>query len=416
MKIILFGGLSQDHRQQLEAAFRSSGTAFETMAPASPQELGARLREGGGDLLLVDLDAPQGAGLAMLAKVAEQRASLPILAVGSAPSPNVQDFETRFPGMYFPLVNYLKKPVPPTQLVAAVESELRQATWGVIQGLSLPGLLQMLNMERKTCTIRVSSLRRQGFFYLREGQIINARYRRLEGLEAVQRLINAESPKVEIDSRLHDSTQRIDLCVEEILMMAAQFQDETLGGLQPADGNPEESDAIPAVEIGKWGHPAPLPPPAAQPKPRHRLWLVAAALLLSMGAAGWFLLPRQVELKVESSPAGASVQLDGQPLGQTPLALKRPAPLSGTLVVEQNGFQREQHVLRPDERNLSFALKPLPVPPAAEPAPAPEPAAETPAPAPAPPAPKSPKAKGKPTPPPSGDKRDIFDQLRKGNE
>lgn len=312
-------------------------------------------------------------------------------------------------------VKYLQNPMASDALPEAPLDELSHATWGIIQGLSLPSLLQMLNMERKTCTIRVSLGRRMGFFYLRDGQIINARCRGLDGLEAVQALIGGTDPKMEIDGQLHDHTQRIDLRLEEILMHAAQLQDERslAGPVEPASNPSEEVDAIPVSEIGKWRDVAPQQPNAkAASGTRSRTWLlVGLALAMVLSLAGWLAFPRSVEVAILSTPPGAAVSLDGQFKGMTPLRLKLPSPSQGTLSVSLPGYLLYQHALQPAERDVKVILQAVPIP---VPLATPVPVETTAMPQIKAPAPKA-KVKLKQEPQPRS-KSDIFDQLRKPQE
>lgn len=312
------------------------------------------------------------------------------------------------------VVKHLQHPLSSEGLLEApmdeAMDELGHATWGVIQGLSLPSLLQMLSMERKTCTIRVSSGRRMGFFYVREGQIINARYRGKEGMDAVQELIGAAAPKMEIDGQLHDLTQQIDLRLEEILMQTAQLQDE--GGLAVPAGpildRTEDSGAIPASEIGKWREPAVAKALAGTPSRSRGLLLAGLAMVVLLAAGVWLFLPRAVAIDVFSAPTGAAVQLNGKVLGFTPLHLDLPNPPQGTLSLRLPGHQPLEHRLQPGERSLNLVLQALPAPP---PITMPEPvAASIP-----PPLKKAPsKTNVKPRPEPKAlPKSDIFDQLRK---
>jgi hypothetical protein len=312
------------------------------------------------------------------------------------------------------VVKHLQNPAIPGALKEAPMDELSQETWGVIQGLSLPSLLQMLNMERKTCTIRVSSERRNGFFYLRDGQIINACYRGLDGMDAVQALIAVPSPKMEIDKNLHDPTQRLDLRLEEILLLAAQLQDE--GNLAippgPAVNLTDESDAIPMAEVGKWGEPEPSPRIPARSGFRHPGRLLSGLFLVLMLAGGaWLLIPRAVAVEIQSSPSGATVSLDGAFRGTTPLRLTLPSPPKGTLTLTLPGHQPYQRALQPADRRLSCILQASPVPvvmPSFAPADLSIPTGAR---------KLSPKTKAKPrheSPTPS--RSDIFDQLRKGQE
>jgi hypothetical protein len=408
MKTILLGGLDPGFSSQVFKAFEPLKKEFTLHTIESLGELLVLLETSQGDLLFLDLDSPDGVALEWLAQLAEVKSSIPILGAGQAERPDITGYELRFPNHFFPFLTYLRKPLTAADILKAVQSEIRHVARGVIEGLSLATLLQMFHMEGKTCTLRVNSGKRQGFFYMRAGQIINARYRRKEGMEAALLLLASASPKAEIDGQLHDSTQLIHARIEELMMEAMRVQDEqTRDHGSDLEDDSEDDDAdIPHSETGKWDA-LPLPKIVPAPPPRRRkryLWIAAAALLPFTAIP--FFLPREVRIEIQSSPLGAIVTLDGQQRGRTPLELALPKPLQGSLKVELAGYEARTHALRPGETTVSFVLKSLP-PPAPEPPAAilPMPAPEEPAPAPRPKKVKSAPAKKVPG-------RDVFDQVR----
>jgi cytoskeleton protein RodZ len=127
------------------------------------------------------------------------------------------------------------------------------------------------------------------------------------------------------------------------------------------------------------------------------LWLVPMVLLLAV--LGWLgyralnpprtstppppppapvtpLAPRQISLRIATQPTGARVYLDGFLLGQAPLEARVEAG-ERTLRIEATGYQKYEQVLTlQSDRNLSFALTPVP------PAPPPNPTPTTPEPTP----------------------------------
>uniref|UniRef100_A0A7C3DIL5 DUF4115 domain-containing protein n=1 Tax=Meiothermus ruber TaxID=277 RepID=A0A7C3DIL5_MEIRU len=138
----------------------------------------------------------------------------------------------------------------------------------------------------------------------------------------------------------------------------------------------------------------PVSPPSDKPSATSRpgwLWVVPlAVLLVLLGWWGYRTLnrpststptpppsapvtpppPKQVSLRIATQPPGARVYLDGFLLGQAPLEARVEAG-ERTLRVEAAGYQKYEQVLTlQTDRNLSFAL--TPVPPASS---APEPPA-----------------------------------------
>lgn len=408
MKTILLGGLEPQLSHQVHEAFGSLEDHYVLQDVETLGELLVLLRTSRGDLLFLDLDTPGGLALDWLARLAELKSSIPILGAGREEKPDIPTYEMRFPDHYFPFLTYLRKPLAASGIIQAVESELRHVARGVIEGLSLASLLQMLHMESKTCTIRVNSGRRQGFLYMRAGQIINARYRRAEGEEAALLLLASASPKAEIDGQLHDSTVLIHTRIEELLMEAMRIQDENTRDHRCVEDS-GESDEVPASETGKWAvQPQPLAP-VEPPRHRKRYLFIAAVVILPVSVIP-FILPREERVAVQTSPPGAVILLDNRPQGKAPLTLVLPKPLQGSLQAELAGYVSQAHPLRPGEHEVSFSLQASSPPPAAPPAAVPAP--ETPPPPPA-------KAQARKTPAPkpaprpaTRPKGDLFDQLR----
>jgi len=316
-------------------------------------------------------------------------------------------------------VDYIQEPFSPEGLLASVNLSICDTAWGVIGGLSLSTLLQMIHMEKKTCTIRVISGRRQGFLYLRAGAMINARYRRTEGLEAAYHLLASQSPRAEISGQLHDSTHSIHASMEELLMEAARLQDELVPG-EPADAFEDEADGLPSSEHGKWKPMTPSAPAKASSK--RGLLVGVGALVLLLGGLGIFMATRSTQIEVQTTPSAATVSLDGQKCGETPLSLSLPKS-QGSLTLEAPGYQTLTYLLKPGDRKLTFTLEPAPrateAAPAAKAAEAPVPEEEQAEPAPAKKGTKAaPKASPKPAAKPETktspkSKGDVFDQIRK---
>lgn len=97
---------------------------------------------------------------------------------------------------------------------------------GHIGGVSLSSFLQMLEQERKSCTLVVSSGEQQGSFYFNDGILIDAKYESEVGEDAAYRILLWENPVFSVTSP-EDRMRRIYLPLAHILLDSAKLQDET---------------------------------------------------------------------------------------------------------------------------------------------------------------------------------------------
>jgi len=356
MKTLLIGGFEAGAFDRIAQAFYPLKSDYTLRRITRLGQLQGLLEPLQGDLLLLNMNLSGGKSLEWLAAIADARAALPVLAVGDSQKMDFQEYTKRYPDRYFPQVDYLPESFSEEALLSAVNLGICDTAWGVIGGLSLSTLLQAIHLEKKTCTIRVISGRRQGFLYLRAGVMINARYRRSEGLEAAYLILASESPQAEISGQLHDSTQLIEASMEELLMETARLQDEVKSGDAP-EASEEDLDHLPSSELGKWKT---MPsPPRLRSAPRHGLWFALAVVALLLAALSTYLLTRKTRLEVLTTPSAVSVSLDGRKCGETPIHLAL-ASLQGRLTLEAPGYVPVSYSLRPGDEKLVFTLEPLP--------------------------------------------------------
>jgi TonB family protein len=115
-------------------------------------------------------------------------------------------------------------------------------------------------------------------------------------------------------------------------------------------------------------------PPEASPSGPARGLLIAGLLgtltLGMVGAGAWAMKHRQAApaldaISVETDPPGATVKLDGEVKGQSPLPGLQPKPGGQLLRVEKEGFTAEELKVKPGDGEVRLTLKPEPGPAAA---------------------------------------------------
>ncbi len=97
---------------------------------------------------------------------------------------------------------------------------------GRIEGVSLSSFLQLLEQERKSCTLIVSSGDQEGRFYFEEGVLIDAGSSGESGQEAASAILSWPNPSFSV-ARAEDRMHRITLPLAHILLAAAKVHDES---------------------------------------------------------------------------------------------------------------------------------------------------------------------------------------------
>ncbi len=95
-------------------------------------------------------------------------------------------------------------------------------------GVSLPSFLQMLEQERKSCTLIVSSEGRTGSFYFEDGELYDAMFEDQLGMAAAHSILLWNNPTF-IVGMPEDKMRRIQRPLAHILLDSAKRMDEENG-------------------------------------------------------------------------------------------------------------------------------------------------------------------------------------------
>jgi DNA-binding response OmpR family regulator len=172
------------------------------------------------DLVITDLNMPVLDGFALLAHLMGAHARMPVIVLTAYGTPETRRHLQEVGA------GYLEKPLDVPMLPRIVREKLAQRAKGHIEGITLSGLLQILNLERKTCSLRVASRGRLGELFCEAGEIVHAEIDRAKGLDAVHAILNWEEPTIEIGEPLPVMDRSIEVTLLHLLLESARRKDE----------------------------------------------------------------------------------------------------------------------------------------------------------------------------------------------
>ncbi|MCE0497144.1 MAG: DUF4388 domain-containing protein [Methylacidiphilales bacterium] len=136
-----------------------------------------RLKQEPAHLIITNLEGtPDQDSFAFLAVLNGWNPPIPIIAISERP---LDELPPMAGG-----ITVLHKPIDVDVLLELIDTMTLAAQESVLNGVLLENFLQMIEQERKTCTLRIISGYQMGYLYVREGRLIEARTGSLRNKEA----------------------------------------------------------------------------------------------------------------------------------------------------------------------------------------------------------------------------------------
>jgi len=193
---------------------------FRLLASGNGAEALATLKETPVDVVVTDLNMPVLDGYGLITALAERYPSLPVIVLTSEAKPSMLHRAEELGAL-----RVLAKPPKLSLLMEEIRNAAARQPQGLVEGLSLAGLLQLLNWERQTATLTVRGAEGVGYLYVRDGELIQAALQREEGLAAAYRILAWGRAHVEFVNACRVPAA-IALPLAEVLLNAAVLQDQ----------------------------------------------------------------------------------------------------------------------------------------------------------------------------------------------
>lgn len=195
---------------------------FDVVTAENGQEATEILENRRIDALATDLAMPVMDGFSLIAYVSNRKEALPVVAFSGLAAGEVDERLSSYGGL-----RLLRKPVSYHEVAAALEDELGRVEKGQVEGIPLVSLLQLVEIERRTCTVVVTSDRRRGRLYFQSGRLIDAYSDDFgaDGDAAAYDILGWDDASVAFDALPNGIRPKIGTPLQRMLLQVAAAQD-----------------------------------------------------------------------------------------------------------------------------------------------------------------------------------------------
>ncbi len=173
------------------------------------------------DLLVTDLRMPEMDGFALVAYVAENLPDLPIIVITAFGTPEIENRLKNF------TIGFIDKPINFQNFVQQIRAILTETAFGKLHGISLFSFLQLIEIEKKSCTVIVESGDKVGKLYFFSGKFVGAETANLKDLPAAYEILFWEDTKIKIGKPPSKSLQNVSMQITDLLLQAADLRDKS---------------------------------------------------------------------------------------------------------------------------------------------------------------------------------------------
>jgi CheY-like chemotaxis protein len=244
---------------------RAYARKFQLVTAASGREAQAILELRRISLVVTDLHMPDGDGFELLAAMSRSHPKTPVIVITAFGTPEI---EQRLRGLG--VEHHLDKPLEFRTLIERVLQTLEASASGRVSGITLPSFLQIIQIERKSCSVQVTSQGREGQLCFHRGELVDASTEGLQGDAAAQEIVCWDDASIELTPAQQQVRRTVRQSLPTVLMEGFRLKDERLRGLPsrpPLAGGPATRSSAPPATSASAPPPPPAPPMSPQPAP-----------------------------------------------------------------------------------------------------------------------------------------------------
>ena len=227
IKTVLFVDDDREMLLTLKQGFAKYRDSFAVLLASDGLKAVERLKKSVVSLVVTDSKMPGMDGFELLAHIMENYPDIPVIIITGYSTPEMEHL-ARDGGA----VGYIAKPFLIENLAHRIIATLRKETeGGTLHNVSSGMFLQLIEMEQKTCTIRLEDkgTGKKGILFFHEGELLDARVNDLQGEDAAYEVFAWEQVNLSIQNGCALKEKRIHSEMQHLILEAARRKDESIG-------------------------------------------------------------------------------------------------------------------------------------------------------------------------------------------
>jgi response regulator RpfG family c-di-GMP phosphodiesterase len=204
---------------------------FETRTARGMEQAIKTLQEGQIDVVISEVDLPQGDGLGLLAEARKQSWGKDVVWIFHTRRSGRAEAQRAFE---LGVADYVAKPAPTDVFVAKIKALLDQRAQrtgprgvsGSLKEMGLPELVQVLFHGRKTGNLRIRASQGAGEIHFADGQIVNALFDKSRGTDAFYQMLKLQDGEFGLDPSFVPQARVINESPEALLLEGMRRLDE----------------------------------------------------------------------------------------------------------------------------------------------------------------------------------------------
>ncbi len=227
----------------IKKKFENYSDTFTTLTALNGMEAVASLKENMVSLVVTDMQMPKMDGLALLAHLSENFPDIPVIIMTAYSTP-----DSKKAVLDEGAAGYIEKPFVVEDLATKIIKTLQKETeGGTLQTVPLDMFIQLIEMEQKTCTIRVANklTGNKGILFFHKGDLMDARVNDRQGNTAAYEIFAWDNVTLSIQDECAIKKKKIKGELQAILFDAMRMKDEAGGSPDDFKEKPPEPEKTP---------------------------------------------------------------------------------------------------------------------------------------------------------------------------